>query len=92
MGFDYDKFLSKGMKQDDKLRGLLCLTPAFMTPIHHRFGERGVKIGGMIDLQIGAIALQHMEAAIVDPEGAKEAVLMMRAHLLQKAARVLTDT
>lgn len=89
MAFDYDGFLAKGMKPDDELRGLLCLMPEFMTPIAHKFGERAGKIGGTIDLLIGAIALQHMEAAIADPEGAKEASKMMRAHLIEKAARVL---
>lgn len=89
MGFDYNAFLAKGMKQDDELRGLLCLMPEFMTPITHKFGERASKIGGTIDLLIGAIALQHMEAAIADPEGAKAAVKMMREHLIEKSARVL---
>lgn len=92
MGFDYDAFLAKGMKPDDELRGVLCLMPEFMTPITHKFGERAFKIGGMIDLTIGGIALQHLEAAIADPEGAKEAVKMMRKHLIEKAARVLDVT
>lgn len=90
MAFEYDKYLEKGMKPDDPLRHLLGLMPQFMTPIAHKFGDRSAKIGGTIDLLIGAIALQHMEAAIVDPAGAKEAVKMMRAHLTEKAARVLT--
>jgi len=89
MGFDYDKFLDKGMKEDDPLNPLLRLMPDFMTPITHKFGERAGKIGGSIDLLIGAVALQHMEAAIADPAGAKEAVKMMRKHLKEKAARVL---
>jgi hypothetical protein len=89
MGFDYDKFLDKGLKDGDPLSVLLKLMPAFMTPIAHQFGERAGKIGGTIDLLIGAVALQHMEASIADPEGAKEAVRMMRKHLTEKAARVL---
>jgi hypothetical protein len=91
MAFDYDKFLEKGMKPDDPLRPLLGLMPAFMTPIAHKFGERAGKLGGTIDLLIGAVSLQHMEAAIADPEGAKEAVKMMRQHLKEKADRVLAQ-
>jgi hypothetical protein len=88
--FDYDKFLEKGMKPDDPLLPLLTLMPEFMTPIAHKFGERSAKIGGLIDLMIGAVALQHLEATIADPEGAKEAVKKMRKHLTEKAARVRT--
>lgn len=88
MPFSYDTFLAKGMKEDDPLRPLLGLFPQFMTPIAHKMGERSVKIGKMIDLQIGVVALQHMEAAIADPEGAKAAVKMMRDHLIQKAAQL----
>lgn len=87
--FDYDAFLNKGLKPDDPLRPLLGLMPQFMTPIAHKFGERAGKIGGMIDLLIGAVALQHLEAAVADPEGAKEAVRMMREHLKEKSARIL---
>lgn len=89
MAFEYDKYLEKGMKPDDPLRPLLDLMPQFMTPIAHKFGERSAKIGGTIDLLIGAVALQHMEAAIADPVGAKEAVKMMRAHLAEKVVRIL---
>jgi len=89
MTLDYNKFLAKGMKDDDPLCRLLGLMPEFMTPIAHKFGDRSAKIGGTIDLLIGAVALQHMEAAIADPVSAKEAVKMMRAHLTEKAARVL---
>jgi hypothetical protein len=91
MAFDYDKYLAKGMKKDDPLLPLLSLMPQFMLPIAHKFGERSAKIGATIDLMIGAVALQHMEAAIADPEGAKEAVKLMRAHLTEKAARVLAN-
>lgn len=86
MGFDYDKFLEKGLKDEDPLSKLLTLMPLFMTPIAHKFGERSAKIGATIDLLIGAVALQHMEASIADPEGAKEAVKTLRAHLTDKAA------
>lgn len=86
--FSYDKFLGKGMKEDDPLRPLLGLFPQFMTPIAHKMGERSVKIGKMIDLQIGVVALQHLEAAIADPEGAKEAAKMMRKHLTEKATNL----
>jgi len=89
---DYEKFLSKGMKDDDPLTHLLKLMPQFMTPIAHKFGERTMKIGGMIDLTIGAVALQHMEAGIADPEGLKEAAKLMREHLTQKAKRVLGES
>lgn len=92
MAFDYNKFLGRGMKEGDPLFPLLGLMSRFMPPIVHKFGERSAKIGGTIDLLIGAVALQHMEAAIADPEGAKEAVKMMRDHLKEKAARVLKDS
>lgn len=92
MGFDYDKFLEKGLKDKDPLSELLKLMGAFMGPITLKMPERAMKIGGTIDLLIGAVALQHMEASVADPEGAKEAVKMMRKHLTEKAARVLKST
>lgn len=89
MSFSYDKFLDKGLKDEDPLSALLKLMPKFMGPIVLKMPERAEKIGATIDLMIGAIALHHMEAAIADPAGAREAVKMMRAHLKEKAARVL---
>jgi len=88
---EYDKFLQKGMKEEDPLRALLGLFPQFMTPIAHKMGERSVKIGKMIDLQIGAVALQHMEAAVADPEMAKEAIKLMREHLTRKSTQIAPD-
>jgi hypothetical protein len=87
--FEYTEFLKKGMKEGDPLTPLLQLMPEFMTPIVQKFGEKAGKLGAKIDLLIGAVAVEHMEAAVADPEGAKAAIQMMREHLKEKAARVL---
>lgn len=86
---DYDRFLGKGIQPTDPLHKLLGVMPQFMGPITLKMPERSEKLGATIDLLIGAVALHHMEAAIADPAGAKKAVKMMRAHLTEKAARVL---
>jgi hypothetical protein len=85
----YTKFLSKGLPPTDPLSSLMSLQTDFMRTIALTIPHQAQKIGIKIDLLIGVVALQHMEAAVADPVLAKEAIRMMREHLMEKAKKVL---
>lgn len=87
---EYVGFLAKGFPDpNDSMQRLLSLHSEFMTPIALAMPAMASMIGARIDLLVGAVALQHMEAAIADPEAGKAAARMLREHLAEKASRVL---
>lgn len=86
---EYTAFLDEGFKDSDELARLLGLMNEFMPQIVQKFGKDSMKLGAKIDLLIGGVALQHLEAAIADPAKAKEVAAFLRQHLKEKMARVL---
>lgn len=86
---EFTAFTEEGLKDED-LGRLLLLMPEFIPPIVQALGkEEGMKICKKIDLLIGGVALQYLEAAIAKPDQAKEAAAFFRKHLKEKMARVL---
>ncbi len=86
---EYTAFLDHASEPWDALARARGMMPEFMTPIAKACGDETIVIAKKIDLLIGAIALQHLEAAIANPEQAKAAAEFLRGILLEKLGRVL---
>jgi len=91
-GRDYEKFLSGAIEEDDPLIEGLSIHKETMERICECLpANEAILIGRKIDILVGTVIVQHLEAARLRPEGVAEAAELIRQKTLEKLREMEGD-